>query len=115
MSAVFAQSFAKHAPRDAVSVSPASFAIERERFERSLTPDELFQELAQAEDEVFSAYRTGDQALIGRVVVAVMGAYLDRLTARDLGVEMKTFEADEAARIVLLSRNLEVLTNRRGV
>lgn len=115
MSAVFAQSFAKHAPRDAVSVSPASFAIERERMERDLTPDDLMEQMTIAEDGFFAAFRTGNEQLIGRVVKEVMKAALDRWTQAKLEVEGKTFDADEMARIVLMQYELEALTNRRGV
>ena len=80
-------------------------AIERMRLVESMEGDDLTAELYECGDVLLSAVKTGDERLIGRMVLAVYGAYLDRCAAIAAGFEVKAVYADEAAVGVLMASN----------
>ena len=78
---------------------------ERTRLADSMEGDDLTAELSDCGDVLLSAVKTGDAELIGRIVLAVSGAYLDRCAAKAAGFEVKAVYAEEAAVAVLMDLN----------
>lgn len=87
----------------------ASISFSRDKLERSLTAldfsDELFESFAQ----IKAAMNTNDPALVGRVVIAVRDAYLDRVSCQIENAAHTPVYAEEAAQRELDASLADVL------
>lgn len=102
-------------PADAVGVSASEFEYEKAQFDRSLEWRDMAEELDSADEQFMTAVKTNDAKLIGKLVLAVRDAYLDRLTARALELKPNPVYAEDAALSVLLAASVERAKAQRGV
>ena len=79
--------------------------VERMRLAETMEGDDLTSELHECGDLLLSAVKTGDAALIGRIVLAVNDAWLNRCAAKAAGFEVKAVYAQDAATQVLMDLN----------
>ncbi len=99
-------------PADPVTVSPAAWHWQRTQIARTVEFRDLIEDIGDAEDAFMSAVLTGDAALIGKVVLAIRDAYIDRLSARELDLPAAPVWAHDAALSVLLSASVQRAAQR---
>ncbi len=76
------------------AASDAEWSYERAKFVRRLESEDLFELVG---DSLVTAVKTGDEALVGRVLMATVNTYLNRLADRACGMEPRQEPEDAAA------------------
>lgn len=85
------------------------------RFHLLAWEDDVDCVIKEISEQFMGAIRHGSAELVGRVVLAAVGANLDRLAARDVDMDLRSFPEPEMAVIqVLLMASADANEGRKG-
>ncbi len=91
------------APQDVQSVSDAEFAFTLNRQLQLFNGADLADEVLDAFGPISEAISRNDPALLGKMLLAIRLAHCERCAARECCINMRTQNAEQAARAVLES------------